>query len=96
MYRSPAPLWEGTALSGYVAVAPFEGEMQHTTLSDGRHVEFLMLIPAFPEELDYALRHGVAALSVAQEQAGVPCLRTSGNSWAALVPLNEPTRSTAR
>jgi hypothetical protein len=40
-------------------------------LADGRHVEFLMLVPAFPAEPDYASRYGIGALAGAQERAGV-------------------------
>jgi hypothetical protein len=71
IYRSSGPLWGGTDLAGYVVVNPFEGEMQNVRLSDGRHVDFLMLVPAFPGELDYASRHGVDGLAMAQEEAGI-------------------------
>lgn len=71
IYRSSGPLWDGTALAGYIVVNPFEGEMRSVLLSGGRHVEFLMLIPAFPGELDYASQHGVDGLARAQEEVGV-------------------------
>jgi hypothetical protein len=70
-YRSSGPLWEGTELVGYVVVNPFEGEMQNTLLSNGLHVDFLMLVPAFSGELEYASRHGVDELAGAQEEAGI-------------------------
>ncbi|GAA2444964.1 suppressor of fused domain protein [Streptomyces glaucus] len=71
IYRAPGPLWPGTGLAGFVVTDPFEGEATSTVLADGRHVEFLMLVPAFPAELDYASRHGTGALADAQERAGV-------------------------
>ncbi|MFC8512398.1 suppressor of fused domain protein [Streptomyces sp. NPDC057257] len=70
-YRSSAPLWPGTKMVGYVVVNPFEGELQSVLLSDGRHVDFLMLIPAFSGELEYASGYGVNGLARAQEVAGV-------------------------
>lgn len=70
-YRSQGPLWPETELAGFVVSEPFEGEMTGMTLADGRHVEFLMLVPAFPAELDFASKHGVEALMAAQERAGV-------------------------
>ncbi|GHK02450.1 suppressor of fused domain protein [Streptomyces sp. NPDC003753] len=71
IYRAPGPLWPGTELAGFVVMDPFEGEMTSMVLADGRHVEFLMLVPAFPAELDFAVRHGIGALVDAQERAGV-------------------------
>ncbi|MFB7545883.1 suppressor of fused domain protein [Streptomyces zaomyceticus] len=71
VYRSQGPLWAGTELAGFVVSEPFEEEETSMVLADGRHVEFLMLVPAFPAELDFAAKFGVDALMAAQERAGV-------------------------
>ncbi|GGR42669.1 hypothetical protein GCM10010251_69430 [Streptomyces aurantiogriseus] len=71
IYRADGPLWPGTELSGFVITHPFDGELKSATLADGRHVEFLMLVPAFSAELDFASRHGIGALVTAQDNAGV-------------------------
>ncbi|MFB7240486.1 suppressor of fused domain protein [Streptomyces sp. NPDC056269] len=70
-YRSQGPLWPGTGLAGFVVAEPFDGEAAGLVLAGGRHVEFLMLVPAFPAELDFAAEHGVDTLTAAQERAGV-------------------------
>ncbi|WP_326650381.1 suppressor of fused domain protein [Streptomyces sp. NBC_01750] len=71
IYRSDSLLWSGTELAGFVITRPFDDELTSMVLADGRHVEFLMLVPAFSFELDFASSHGIEALVTAQEQAGV-------------------------
>ncbi|MFE2265616.1 suppressor of fused domain protein [Streptomyces griseosporeus] len=89
VYRAPGPLWPGTELAGFVVTTPFDGEATSLTLADGRHIEFLMLVPAFPTELDYAVRHGIDALIDAQERAEVDFW----NPYRAPVSLTAPNTS---
>ena len=69
IYRADGPLWSESELVGYVVAT--EDSLGYVDLSDGRHVEFLMLVPAFREELDFAARLGVGALIKAQERANI-------------------------
>lgn len=86
IYRADGPLWQGTELAGFVITHPFDDELKSMVLADGRHVAFLMLVPAFPSELDFASLYGVHALAAAQEQAEVEFW----NPYREPVPLTPP------
>ncbi|MEU6401427.1 suppressor of fused domain protein [Streptomyces sp. NPDC046985] len=72
VYSAPQGLVEGTEFSGFVLLAPLDGVPAPVNLLDGRHVEFLMAIPAFRDELEYASEHGVNGLMEAMESSQVP------------------------
>ncbi|MEV4808198.1 suppressor of fused domain protein [Nonomuraea sp. NPDC049421] len=59
-------------LRGFIVVAPLEGFLSAVNLLDGRHVEFLMAIPAFCGELDFAARYGVEDLREAMAAKEIP------------------------
>lgn len=71
-YRAPEPLMEGLGFRGFIVLGAQKGFLSPIDLPDGRHVEFLMLIPAFEDELDFAKAHGVDRLMDAIESAEVP------------------------
>ena len=71
-YRAPEPLIEGAGFEGFILLAPQDEFLAPIDLPDGRHVEFLMLVPAFEDELDFAKSHSVDELMEAIETADVP------------------------
>ncbi|MFD9279523.1 suppressor of fused domain protein [Streptomyces mirabilis] len=72
VYSAPQGLMEGSDLSGFVLLAPFDGLPAPVELADGRHVEFLMAIPVFRDELEFASKHGVDGLMEVMESSQVP------------------------
>ncbi|MFR9755049.1 suppressor of fused domain protein [Streptomyces sp. TR06-5] len=71
-YSAPQGLIEGSDLSGFILLAPLDGMPAPVELADGRHVDFLMAIPVFKEELEFASKHGVDYLMGAMESSQVP------------------------
>lgn len=66
-YRSHHSLIEGSDLSGFALLTPLSGVPVPLLLPDGRHVDFLMAIPLFSKELDFAASRGIDDLLTEME-----------------------------
>jgi hypothetical protein len=71
-YRSTHGLMAGSGFSGFLLLQPLDGQPAPLALRDGRHVEFVMTVPAFDDELDFAAKQGVERLLEVMESAEVP------------------------
>ncbi|MGN9839180.1 suppressor of fused domain protein [Nonomuraea sp. H19] len=78
--RLPESFAEGIRLTGFLIVSPLDGFLPSAALTDGRHVEFLMAIPVYPEELDFAAQHGVEDLRDAMEAKEIPFWKVNRQS----------------
>jgi hypothetical protein len=60
----PAPLGPGTELAGVMLVPPVAlGQAAHLAQTpDGKTIRFWSLLPLYPSEMEFKLRHGVDAL----------------------------------
>ncbi|GAA1293986.1 hypothetical protein Psi02_42290 [Planotetraspora silvatica] len=79
-YRALQGLVDGHGFGGFVILSPLDGHPAPVVLEDGRHVEFLMVIPVFSDELDYARSHGVDDLLAKMESLNVPFWDPTRNS----------------
>ena len=66
-YRSQHGLIEGSGFSGFAVLTPLNGVPLPLALPDGRHVEFLMAMPLYDKELDFASSHGTESLLAEME-----------------------------
>jgi suppressor of fused protein SUFU len=72
IYLAPQGLTNGSQFSGFMIFAPLDDLPAPCELLDGRHVEFLMTIPVFESELDFASVNGVDSLLEAMESSSIP------------------------
>ncbi|MCF6468423.1 suppressor of fused domain protein [Nonomuraea sp. MG754425] len=70
--RLPVELVEETWLRGFLVVEPLDDVLSRVALGDGRHVEFLMAIPLYSNELDFAAKRGAEALRDAMSEKNIP------------------------
>ncbi|MFG1962475.1 suppressor of fused domain protein [Nonomuraea sp. NPDC049028] len=78
--RLPGEHAEGAWLGGFLVVAPYDDMFSEAALADGRHVEFLMAIPLYANELNFAATYGVEALRDAMSRDNVPFWKSSRQS----------------
>ena len=71
-YRGLDSLVDGRGFQGFLLFTPLSGKPAPIALPDGRHIEFLMTVPAFADELDFARAHGVDELLSVTEERQVP------------------------
>jgi hypothetical protein len=72
IYRAPDSLLPSGAFSGFALITPLQDWYEPVLLSDGRHVDLLMAIPMFNDELDFAARRGVDDLLDVMSERAVP------------------------
>lgn len=68
--RIPGGAVPGAAFEGFVILEPMD-DMDLMRFSD-RHVQLMMVVPAFPKELDYASKKGVDRLMERMEKQSAP------------------------
>ncbi|MFI7538216.1 suppressor of fused domain protein [Streptosporangium sp. NPDC049376] len=73
-------LVDDSEMSGFLVVAPLGDFLPAASMADGRHVEFLMAIPVYPEELDFAARNGVEDLREVMASRNIPFWRLERGS----------------
>ena len=56
-----APICEGTTMGG-VVLSQFDGNIGGFETEDGTQINFLMMIPAYQEEIEYKLKYGMHEL----------------------------------
>ena len=59
---------------------PMDNYPAPVSLTDGRHVEFLMAVPVYGDELDYAASNGVDGLLEKMEETKAPLWNPYRNS----------------
>lgn len=72
VYRSRQDRFGDTGLAGFIVIEPLDGMPAPISLDDGSHVEFLMVIPVFLDEVEFAVVNGVDALLEMMETRHVP------------------------
>jgi hypothetical protein len=68
-----APLCEDTEMGG-VVIGQLNGEFEAMEADDGNRINFFMVIPAYREEIEYKLEHGMSALDKRFGQGGLPLI----------------------
>src|SRR5262249_34216058 len=71
-YRALHGLAEGSQLAGFMILEPLGDYPAPVLLADGRHVEFLLAVPVFGDELDYVAANGVNKLLDRIEELAAP------------------------
>ena len=66
------PLWAGTEMSTYLVTEPDIEIIPVLQGTDGLHVIFLRVIPIYPSELEFKVKHGAEGLMKHWEQREVP------------------------
>lgn len=62
IYRAPEVLLPSGAFDGFLLITPLDQWYEPVQIEDGRHVQLLMAIPVYSNELDFAASRGVDAL----------------------------------
>ena len=55
------PICEGTTMGG-VVLSQSGGDLECITTKDGKRINFLMVVPAYKEEIEYKLKYGMSEL----------------------------------
>lgn len=55
------PICEGTTMGG-VVLSQSGGDLECITTKDGKRINFLMVVPAYKEEIEYKLKYGMSVL----------------------------------
>ncbi len=66
-----SPLCEGTEMGGVVLVQ-LGGDMEAMEAEDGSRINFFMVVPAYREEIEYKLEHGMNALDERFSEGNLP------------------------
>jgi Suppressor of fused protein (SUFU) len=72
IYRAPGPLLPSGAFDGFLLITPLDLWYEPVQLEGGRHIQLLMAIPLFRDELDFAAGRGGDALLDIMSERNVP------------------------